>query len=260
MFKKIICTFLLMSLVLCGCGKKTKYESALDKVMKREKLIVGVRTDAIPFGFIGKDGYNYGFDVDLGSYLAKGLLNKYENAVEYVPVTAQNRIAILNSGKVDMLIATMSITEKRAKIMDFSIPYYEAGQAVMLNHWSKISTLRELNGKRVIIVYGSTSEVNVRNTLPDTEIIGFKNYEDAVRALKAGVADALIADDSVLLGYVYTDKSLKLLPGRYSVEPYAIAFRKGKESEKLREYTNFFLQEYARTGKLLKLQQKWGIK
>lgn len=260
MFKKIICTFLLMSLVLCGCGKKAKYESALDKVIKREKLIVGVRTDAVPFGFIGKDGYNYGFDVDLGSFLAKALLNKYENAVEYVPVTAQNRIAILNSGKVDLLIATMSITEKRAKIMDFSIPYYEAGQAVMLNNWSKISTLRELNGKRVIIVYGSTSEVNVRNTLPDTEIVGFKNYEDAVRALKAGVADALIADDSVLLGYVYTDKSLKLLPGRYSVEPYAIAFRKGKESEKLREYTNFFLQEYARTGKLLKLQQKWGIK
>ena len=119
MYKKILCTILLMMLVLCGCGKK-KYDSTFQAVLDRKKLIIGVRVDAKPFGFIGKDGYNYGLDVDLGSYIAKALLNKYDNAVEYVPVTAQNRISVLNAGKVDMLIAAMSITENRKKIMDFS--------------------------------------------------------------------------------------------------------------------------------------------
>ena len=259
MYKKILCTILLMMLVLCGCGKK-KYDSTFQAVLDRKKLIIGVRVDAKPFGFIGKDGYNYGLDVDLGSYIAKALLNKYDNAVEYVPVTAQNRISVLNAGKVDMLIAAMSITENRKKIMDFSVPYYEAGQAVMVPHWSKIASLKELDNKRVIIVYGSTGENSVRRALPNATVIGYKNYDRAVAALKAGEAQAIIADDSVLLPYVYDDKSLKLLPGRYSVEPYAIAFRKGKESQKLREFVDFFLQDYAQSGKLIKLQQKWGVR
>ena len=259
MFKKIACIFLFMSIFLCGCGQNDKTPGTLGAVLKRKKLIVGVRTDAKPFGFIGQDGYNYGFDVDLGSELALYLVNRYANAVEYVPVTAQNRIAYLNSGKVDCLIATMSITENRSKLMDFSIPYYESGQAIMVPHWSKITTLKELNGKRVIIVYGSTSELNVRNELPDSTIMGYRNYDDAVKALKDGLAVAIIADDSILLDYVYNDKYFKILPGRYSVEPYAIEFRKGKDTESLREYTNFFLKEYARTGKLSRLQHKWGL-
>ncbi len=249
-----------MSLILCGCGKKEQETTDLETVLKRGKLVVGVRVDAKPFGFIGKDGYNYGFDVDLGSHLSKSILNKYENAVEFVPVTAQNRIAYLNSGKVDCLIAAMSITENRSKLMDFSSPYYHAGQAVLVNKGNPATTLKELNKQRVIIVFGATSEANVRHAIPDSPIIGYKNYDEAVKALKAGKANALIGDDSVLLGYTYSDKTIKLLPGRYSVEPYAIAFRKGKESEKLREYTNFFLKEYARTGKLSNLQRKWGIK
>lgn len=259
MIKKILCTFLLLSLFLCGCSKKQS-TNTLDEIVKRKKLIIGVRVDAKPFGFLGKDNYPYGFDVDLGSQLSKYILNKYENAVEYVPVTAENRISALNSGKVDMLIAAMSVTENRAKIMDFSIPYYEAGQAIMVQSWSKIASLNELNGKRVIIVYGSTGEINVRRALPDSIIVGYKTYDEAVASLKKGNAHALIADDSILLRYTYGDKSIKLLPGRYSVEPYSIAFRKGKESEKLREYTNFFLKDYTRTGKLGKLQQKWGLK
>jgi len=258
--KKFLITLLLVSLVLCGCGNKDKDITDLDRVLKRGKLVVGVRTDARPFGFIGEDDYNYGFDVDLASHLSKAILNKYDNAVEYVPVTIRNRISYLNSGKVDCLVATMSITDKRLKLMDFSRPYYHAGQAILVNHWSKITTLKELDGKRVIIVYGSTTEGNIRNLLPNCKIVGYKNYDDAVKALKAGHADALIADDTILLGYTYDDKSIKILPGRYSVEPYAVAFRKGAKSEKLREYTNIFLDQYARTGKLSKLQQKWGIK
>jgi len=259
--RKLLSVFLLLAfcISLCGCGKKNQMTD-LERVIKRGKLVVGVRTDARPFGFIGEDDYNYGFDVDLASHLSKAILNKYENAVEYVPVTLRNRISYLNSGKVDCLIATMSITEKRSKLMDFSQPYHIAGQAILVNSWSKITTLKELDNKYVIIVYGSTTENNIRNLLPRCKIVGYKNYDDAVKALKAGKADALIADDTILLSYTYNDKSIKILPGRYSVEPYAVAFRKGAQSEKLREYTNIFLDQYARTGKLTKLQQKWGIK
>lgn len=259
--KKLLSIFLVLvsCLALCGCGKKSQMTD-LERVLKRGKLVVGVRTDVKPFGYLGQDGYNYGFDVDLASHLSKAILNKYENAVEYVPVTLRNRISYLNSGKVDCLIATMSVTERRGKLMDFSQPYHIAGQAILVNSWSKITTLKELDNKYVIIVYGSTTETNIRNLLPRCKIVGYKTYDEAIQALKSGKADALIADDTILLSYTYDDKSIKILPGRYSVEPYAVAFRKGPQSEKLREYTNIFLDQYARTGKLTKLQQKWGIK
>lgn len=144
--------------------------------------------------------------------------------------------------------------------MDFSSPYFIAGQAVLVNQGSDITTLKELNGKRVIIVYGSTGEMGVRRALPEAAVIGYKTYDEAIKALKSGDADGLISDDSILYGLTANDKSVKILQGRYSKEPYAVAFRKGKESEKLREHTNFFLQELARTGKLKKLQEQWGIK
>lgn len=259
MLKNIICAVLLMGLLLCGCAKKQAPKSNLNTVLSRGKLIVGVRTDAKPFGFMDKNGNPQGYDVELAQRLAKSILNS-EGAIEFVPVTAENRISTLNSGKVDLLIAAISVTDNRRILMDFSSPYYIAGQAVLVNSDSKITTLRELNGKRVIIVYGSTGEMNVRRVLPESTILGYKNYNDALSALKAGKADGLISDDTILIGLSYGDKSVKILPGRYSNEPYAVAFRKGRESERLREHTDFFLQELARTGKLNKMQQRWGIK
>ncbi len=248
-----------MCLILCACTAKNEKTDNLNTILERGKLIVGVRVDAKPFGFLDSSGKYQGYDVELAEKLAKSIFNS-SSAVEFVPVTAQNRISMLNSGKVDVLVAAVSVTENRKILMDFSSPYFIAGQAVLVNQGSDITTLKELNGKRVIIVYGSTGEMGVRRALPEAAVIGYKTYDEAIKALKSGDADGLISDDSILYGLTANDKSVKILQGRYSKEPYAVAFRKGKESEKLREHTNFFLQELARTGKLKKLQEQWGIK
>lgn len=248
-----------MCLILCACTAKNEKTDNLNTILERGKLIVGVRVDAKPFGFLDSNGKYQGYDVELAEKLAKSILNS-SSAVEFVPVTAQNRISMLNSGKVDVLVAAVSVTENRKILMDFSSPYFIAGQAVLVNQGSDITTLKELNGKRVIIVYGSTGEMGVRRALPEAAVIGYKTYDEAIKALKSGDADGLISDDTILYGLTANDKSVKILQGRYSKEPYAVAFRKGKESEKLREHTNFFLQELARTGKLKKMQLQWGIK
>ena len=248
-----------MCLILYACTDKKEKTDNLNTILERGKLIVGVRVDAKPFGFLDSNGKYQGYDVELAEKLAKSILNS-SSAVEFVPVTAQNRISMLNSGKVDVLVAAVSVTENRKILMDFSSPYFIAGQAVLVNQGSDITTLKELNGKRVIIVYGSTGEMGVRRALPEAAVIGYKTYDEAIKALKSGDADGLISDDTILYGLTANDKSVKILQGRYSKEPYAVAFRKGKESEKLREHTNFFLQELARTGKLKKMQQQWGIK
>ena len=217
MYKKILLLVIFLSFIFCGCGKKQeKFTDDLDRILKQNKLVVGVRTDTMPFGK-------------------------------------------LITHEVDMLVATISITEPRERILDFSVPYYAAGQAMMLPAGSDIISLRELSGRKVIIVYGSTSERSIRTGIPNVNVIGYRTYDEAYNALKNGHADALIADDTLLYRYVLNDKNFKLLPKRYSKEYYAIAFRKDESSQRLQIRVNSILQSLQTSGRLNRLQEKWGI-
>lgn len=259
MLKRFCCLLLFVCIFLCGCGKKeSETPDALSVITQRDKIIVGVKTDTPPFGFLDKDGNNIGFDIDLAKFITKKLLGD-ESKVVFVPVTPSDRIMKLSSGEVDMIIATMSITKQRQHILDFSVPYHTAGQAILVNSDSKISSLMELKNKKAIIVFGSTVEKNLRSNVPHITIIGYQTYPEAFQALKADKADAMISDDTILLGFALNDKSVKILPKRYSKEPYAIAFRKGQESEKLIEAINFELKEALNKGTIRQLKEKWGI-
>lgn len=257
--KRIILALLFMCLIFSGCGKKKTINDDLSSIEQKGKIVVGVRDDASPFGFKDKNGILAGYDIDLARILAQNILGN-SSAVEFVPVTASNRIMKLNSGEVDCLIATMSITNQRQQILDFSIPYYMAGQAILVRSSSKATSLRDFEGNRLIIVYGSTSERNLRSNVPEVTVLGYKTYKDAYNALKSGKAEGIVADDTVLLSYALNDKSVKLLPKRYSKEPYAIAFRKGEQSARLISKTNSVLEDLQSSGKLNRLQEKWKIK
>ncbi len=259
MMKKIFCTLLFLVFICCGCGKKEAVNDDLALITKRDKLIIGVRDDAAPFGFRDSKGNLAGYDIDLSKIIAQAILGD-ENKVEFVPVTATNRIMKLSSGEVDMLIATMSITNQRQQILDFSIPYYIAGQAIMVKTGSKATGIKDFDGKKMIIVFGSTSERNLRTNVPEVVVIGYKTYPEAFRALKENRADAIIADDTILLGFAINDKSVKILPKRYSKEPYAVAFRKEETSQRLITKVNYVIEHLQSTGKLNRLQEKWKIK
>lgn len=82
----------------------------------------------------------------------------------------------------------------------------------MVRSSSKASSLRDFEGNRLIIVYGSTSERNLRSNVPEVTVLGYKTYHDAYNALKSGKAEGIVADDTVLLNYALHDKSVKLLP------------------------------------------------
>lgn len=259
MIKKIILVLICFCFIFSGCGKKASENDDFANVIKRDKLIVGVRDDAPPFGFKDEKGNLIGYDIDLAKIIAKDILGN-ENKIEFVPVTASNRIMKLSAGEVDFLIATMSITNQRQQILDFSVPYYVAGQAILVNSSSKATSLSDFEGKKLIIVFGSTSERNLRTNVPEVNVIGYKTYNDAYRALKQNKADGIVADDTILLSYALKDKSVKLLPKRYSKEPYAVVFRKEKESERLLIRVNHIIGRLESKGVLNRLQEKWNIK
>lgn len=241
---------------LTGCSKKVENTDTLDKVLERGKIVVGVKYDTKPFGYINEQQTLMGYDIDLAKYIAKSLLGS-EDKVEFKQVTPSNRILALNSGQVDMIIATMTITSQRSQVVDFSTPYYVAGQAILVPQSSKINTMADLNGKKVIIVFGSTAEKNLRSIAPEALVSGYKTYTSGYSALKQGRADAITSDDTILIGFAINDHSVKLLPKRYSQEPYAVAFKKGKSSERLKSKVDFIISEMANSGKLNQLKAKW---
>ncbi len=261
MLKKILSLLFLVMIVCCGCGKKSEEPqvNTLNEITKRDKIIVGVKTDTYPFGYYDEKGHFAGYDATLARLIARGILGS-DKKVKFVPVTASDRMMKLYSGDIDMIIATMSVTPKRQEILDFSASYYTAGQAVLTRQNSKIKTLRDLNGKRAIIVFGSTSESSLRTAVPNVGIVGYRTYTEAYKALKAGKADAIVSDDTILIGLALKDKSVKLLPKRYTKELYAVAFRKGAESKDLIRAVNKVIEIETKNGNLKKIRKSFGIK
>lgn len=261
MFKKIVLLLMLVVITCCGCGKKqaVPYTNDLNTILKRDKVIVGVKTDTYPFGYRDKKGKYLGYDPALGRLIARGLLGD-EKKIEFVPVTSSDRIMKLYSGEVDMLISTMSVTPKRKELIMFSTPYHYAGQAILVKRGSMIKNLKDLSGKTVVIIFGSTSEKSIRLAVPDVNIIGSRTYPGALQLLKSGKAEAIVSDDTILLGMALRDKKLVLLPKRYSREPYAVALRRGIESEDLLMAINNVIEIEDHNGHLKKIKASYGIK
>ncbi len=260
MWKKIVLLLLVVVFCCCGCGKKKDDNvNTLDVIKSRGKVYIGVRTDTYPFGFLDKKGRYAGFDVELAKIIGRKIFEK-DGCVKFVNVNASDRMMKLYSEDIDMIIATMSVTKNRAQILDFSNPYFVAGQSMLVRKNSPVKSLRDLQGKKAIIVFGSTSEQSLRGAVPNLGIIGYRTYKEAYNALKQGKADAIVSDDTILMGYALKDTSVELLPKRFSKEPYAVAFKKGPESEGLIHSVNTVIAEETRNGNLKRVLESYGIK
>lgn len=233
-------------------------DDLLYQVQKRQKLVVGVKFDTKPFGYRDeKTKELMGFDIDLGRKIAQSILGD-ENKVVFKQVNPTNRIQMLNSNQVDMLIATMTMTNLRSEVVKFSYPYHIAGQSVLVKTNSDVKSMSDLNNKKAGVIYGTTAEKNLVRIAPEVIIVGYKNYANALKGLLSGEVDAITSDDTILLGIAIDNKATtKLLPKRYSEEPYAIAFRKDGKSDKLLARTNFVIDFIKKNGELAQLRAKW---
>ena len=238
--------------------KPEKYVQSdmFDEIMNRGFIRVGINTDAKPFGFYNEKGEVCGYDADLARYIAQYILNK-RKGVYFVPVTPGNRLLKLSTGEVDIVIATMTITPQREQIIDFSIPYDSAGLSILVKSSSKVSSIADLSGSNVGVIWGTTAEKNMLNLAPSSNIIGFKSYNEAYKALKRGDVVAVTSDDTILSRFVIEDKEVKILPKRYTKEPYGIGIRKGKGSAKLKNALDFAINDMKQKNIITRLRKQW---
>lgn len=230
--------------------------AAIAKIKERGKLLVGVKYDTRLFGLKDPASGNVeGFDIDISKAIAKHILGD-ENAIELKEVTSKTRIPMLNNGEIDMVVATMTITEERKKEVDFSDVYFQAGQSLLVKKGSPITGLESVTkDTKILGSKGATSIKNIKEKVPGVTVLEFDNYQDAFAALKAGQGDALTTDDAILYGMAAQDDGYEVVGEPFTDEPYGIAVQKGNTD--VVQAINDTLAELKANGEYDAIYTKW---
>ncbi len=231
-------------------------DNSLDAIKKRGTIKIGVKYDAPPFGSLSPQTNQVtGFDVDIARAIAKKIFGSPDK-VELVQVKSDNRIPLVQNGDIDAFVATATITPARMKTIDFSNVYYRAGQSLLVKKNSTIKSYKDLDGKGVCSVQGSTPEQTIRRLVPKANVVVFETYPECLTALRGGRVDAVTTDNVILGGYEAQDpNNLELVGGLFTFEPYGIGIRKGNTS--LTKAVNDTLADLKKSGEYAKLHQQW---
>jgi ABC-type amino acid transport substrate-binding protein len=203
-------------------------DSSMARIQERGQLVVGVKYDTPPFGSLNPQTNQVeGFDADLGRELARVLFGD-EAKARFVEALSADRIPFLQDDRVDVVLSTMTITDERRQAIDFSEPYYLAGQSILVPWGSPIRTVDDLNDRTVATGQSSTSARTLRKQAPRATQLLFPSYGEALAALKDRRADAVSTDDTILMGMMLSDPALQMVGGTFTVEPYGAGVKKGR--------------------------------
>lgn len=241
--RSVLVSCVAVSLIGASATIVSAAESTLDVVTKRGKIIVGVRFDTPPYGYIDDQKETVGLDIDIAKYIAERL----KVQLELVQVTGQTRIPMLTSGRVDMLVSALSVFRKRTEVVDFTIPYFYDGAKVMVRKGSPIRSFADLAGKRVSTVQGTPFEKLIAAAYPTAKILAYQEYPQARLAVKQDLADAMVTDSVVLAGLVAGDNDLEIVGDFVTMAPLAIGVR--YDDSKWRITLSMLIQDMWNEGK-----------
>jgi len=223
---------ILMAIIVAGCGQAAAEVDIAERIENSETPVItwGVKADTNLFGMYNVDsGQIEGFEVDLAKALTDEMTNG-EGKAEFVEVTSKTRIPLLKNGKIDGIIATMTITEPRLEEVDFSDTYFSGGQSLLVHENSEIHGLDDLTSEHTILaIKGSNSTQNIRRIAPQVDVLDLENYSEGFVALQSGQGDALTTDNAILIGMVDMNPGYRLAGENFTEEPYGVAINKGQE-------------------------------
>lgn len=219
-------------------------------------ILWGVKNDTKLFGYYNVETQEIeGFDIDIAKELTRRINGDAENA-RFIEVTSKTRIPLLKNGNIDAIIATMTITDARKKVVDFSDVYFAAGQSLLVANDTNINSVKDLTAEHTVItVKGSTSAKNIREAAPDTNIIELETYADGFTALKAGQGDAVTTDNAILLGLLVGNDGYRVVSENFTDEPYGIAVN--KQQEGFLAQINQHLADMQADGTYDQIYNKW---
>ncbi len=247
MYKNKINTILLLIFLVNSLNADKLYE-----IQQKGYINIGVKQDFEPFGFIDSYGKLGGFDHDLAKYISNDLGVEAKLSI----VTSKNRIDKLLDDEIDIIMASMTHSKKRDKLIDYSISYYFDGLAILTSKYVKVNHHFGFNGKKVGVIQGSSAGTTFRQKVYKARIVEFDNYNTALEALYLGKIDAVTTDATWC--HIQANKSegkLRVLPRLLSSEPYGFGIQQNQSN--FVDAINFSLQNSVKDGTYRKLYQKW---
>jgi glutamate transport system substrate-binding protein len=204
--------------------------STMAKLAEAHTVRIGTKFDQPLFGQQGLDGELSGFDPEIARIIA-GALGIPANKIQWVEVPSAQREELIKQNRVDMVVATYTINDKRREQVSFAGPYYTAGQSLMVrSNDDKITGLDSLRSTRarVCSAQGSTPAENIRKYIDPAYLTVFDVYSKCADALRTGQVDVVTSDNVLLLGFVaVSNGAFKIVGDTFTQEPYGIGIRKG---------------------------------
>ncbi|WP_159703699.1 glutamate ABC transporter substrate-binding protein [Arthrobacter sp. 18067] len=251
---------LALSLSACGGSSTTSTPVAsasfeagttMEKLNKAQKITIGTKFDQPLFGQKGLDGKPVGFDVEMGKAIA-AKLGIPADKIEWVETVSQNRESFIEQGRVDLVIATYTINDARKEKVAFAGPYYEAGQALLVNKDdTSITKPEDVKGKKVCSVTGSTPAKTIAEKY-GAEVVPAATYTACLEPLRNKQVVAVTTDNVILAGYVDKEPdAFKLASDEtFTKEPYGIGLK--KDDTVFRNWINDQLEAFQKDGEYKK--------
>jgi glutamate transport system substrate-binding protein len=209
-------------------------------------ITIGTKFDQPLFGLAGPDGTPEGFDIEIGKLIAAKLGISAEN-IEWKESVSANREPFIQSGDVDIVIATYTINDDRKKVVSFAGPYYEAGQDILVaaGNPEGITGPEDLDGKDVCTVTGSTSEENILEY--GAKVLPAAGYAECLEPLRNGAVVAVTTDNVILAGLAdQSDGEFEVVNNPFTAEPYGIGL--ALDDTEFRDFINDVLEESYEDG------------
>jgi len=232
--------------------------STLEQIIQKGEIRVGFDVGYVPFEMSDKKGNFVGFDVDLAKMMAKAM------DVKFIPVNTawDGIIPALVTGKLDIIIAGMTVTQQRNLKVNFADPYIIVGQTVILNGKLKdtVKSYKDLNDPKYTVTskLGTTGEQAIKRLMPKAK---YKSFEDATEAgleVASGRADAFVYDLPTCAAFQARQgakANTVFLDEPFTFEPLAFAIRKGDPD--FLNWLNNFMRQIKNDGRYDKIYEKW---
>jgi glutamate/aspartate transport system substrate-binding protein len=238
----------------------------LDQVRSSGKLTLGYREASIPFSYLGADQKPVGFALDLCAAIAekiKSELNLGKLEVAYVPVSASNRIPLLQNGTIDIECGSTTNTLDRQKQVAFSVATFVSQPSWLTMASSGIADANGLRGKSVVFTQGSLNQalgekINAQDKL-DLKVFQTKDHGESILMLRSGRASGFFEDNILLAGLVATapdPHAFRFLPNVYGGFFY-FGLMLRKDDPQFKALVDSVLKAKMASGEFSKAYDKW---
>ncbi len=244
--KKLVSIVLIALLVLtvfAGCSQK-------QMTVQKGKLLMATNAEFPPYEYHEGDAI-VGIDAEVAALIAE----KIGLELEIADVDFDSIIPGVQSGKYDMGMAGMTVTDERLQSINFTDSYATAVQVVIVKADSDIKSIDDLEGKKIGVQQGTTGHIYAEDDYGSDAVTLYQNGALAVESLKSGKVDCVIIDNEPAKSYVKENEGLAILDTEYANENYAICV--SKENDALLKAVNDALKELIADGSVQKIVDKY---